>query len=159
MAKSNKNEQKPTLLEASGLTPQQERACILLASGENYTTVAEKLGINRGTLYEWQKDTAFKCFYNRQCKDFQDEITNGVMSLHKTALDTVRILLLEGNDNTRLKAAFWVLDKVASMQVGQADLIEAVKDECTLNWGDEIKIETFDREKYDELMARYGYEQ
>lgn len=159
MAKTNKTEHKPTLLEVTGLTPQQEQACVLLASGENYTTVAEKLGINRGTLYEWQKDIAFKCFYNRQCKDYQAEITNGVMSLHRTALDTVRGLLLEGNDSTRLKAAFWVLDKVTSMQVGHADLTEAVKAECTSSWTDELKIESFDRKKYDELMARYGYEQ
>ena len=127
-----------------------------MASGESMTAVADKVGINRSTLYEWQKDMAFQCFYNRQCKDYQAEITNGVMSLHKTALDTVKSLLLEGNDNTRLKAAFWVLDKVAAMNVGQTDLREAVKAECTVRWTNDIKLESFDSNKFNEIMDGYG---
>lgn len=154
MAKTDKSQQITTLLEATGLTPQQENACILLASGESHTSVADKLGINRSTLYDWLKDTAFQCFFNRQCKDYQAEITNGIMSLHRVALDTIKQVLEEGNENTRLKAAFWVLDKVSSMQVGEVDLREAVKKECTTDW--DFSIAKFDGEKFSKRMAGYG---
>ena len=46
----NKNAQNATISPTTGLTPQQEQACILLASGENVTNVADKLSLNRGTL-------------------------------------------------------------------------------------------------------------
>ena len=52
----NENRQKPTeSTTESGLTPIQEQAAILLASGENVTSVSEKLNLNRSTIYQWQQ--------------------------------------------------------------------------------------------------------
>ena len=48
---SDKKQQKPTLSPLTGLTPQQEQAAMMLASGENLTAVARQLNLNRSTLY------------------------------------------------------------------------------------------------------------
>lgn len=109
MAKSRK-QQKPTISPTTGLTPQQEQAAIMLASGENLTGVARQLNLNRSTLYEWQENTAFQCFYNQQCQEHQQAVKNALFGLHSTAIDTLTDLLNNGNENTRLKASMWLLE-------------------------------------------------
>lgn len=61
---TNRMQQNPTetTLE-SGLTPIQEQAAIMLASGENITSVSEKLNLNRSTIYQWQQKITFQCFF------------------------------------------------------------------------------------------------
>lgn len=53
---TNRMQQNPTetTLE-SGLTPIQEQAAIMLASGENITSVSEKLNLNRSTITNGNK--------------------------------------------------------------------------------------------------------
>lgn len=62
---TNRMQQNPTetTLE-SGLTPIQEQAAIMLASGENITSVSEKLNLNRSTIYQWQQKITFQCFFS-----------------------------------------------------------------------------------------------
>lgn len=121
----NKNQQKPTTPTRStvtGLTPQQEQACIMLASGETLSAVARQLNLNRSTLYEWQGNTAFQCYYNKQCQEHRQEVKNALLGLHRGAIDTLTALLNNGSENTRLKAAIWLLERVASVEVGATDI-------------------------------------
>lgn len=127
----NKSEQNTTISPATGLTPQQEQACILLASGESYTAVAQRLNINRGTLYKWQDLLPFQCFYNKQCSDYKAEVRNALLGLHAEAVDTVRELMHNGGEATRLKAAIWLLEKVEAVEVGATDVREVLKAQHT----------------------------
>ncbi len=127
----NNIEQKATLSPITGLTPQQEQACILLASGESYTATAERVGVNRGTLYKWQENLAFQCFYNQQASDYQAEVKNALLGLHSEAIATVRELLHTGGEATRLKTALWLLEKVEALEVGATDVREVLKERYT----------------------------
>ena len=127
----NKSEQNTTISPATGLTPQQEQACILLASGESYTAVAKRLNINRGTLYKWQDLLPFQCFYNKQCSDFKADVRNALLGLHAEAVDTVRELMNNGGEGTRLKAAIWLLERVEAVEVGATDVREVLKAQHT----------------------------
>lgn len=117
--------------EVTGLTPLQERAAILLASGDSVVSVAEELRISRGTLYEWRKLVTFKCYMSEQNKDYIDSVKGGIMSLADEAIGAIRDSLHSDNEQTRLKAAIWVAEKVKDFQVGQTDAREAVKAEYT----------------------------
>ena len=127
----NKSEQNTTISPATGLTPQQEQACILLASGESYTAVAQRLNINRGTLYKWQDLLPFQCFYNKQCSDYKAEVRNALLGLHAEAVDTVKELMHNGGEATRLKAAIWLLVKIEAVEVGATDVRAVLKAQHT----------------------------
>ena len=156
MDKGNKIEQKATISPITGLTPQQEQACILLASGENVTDVADKLSLNRGTLYKWQHNKAFECYYNKQCQEYKDEVKNGLLGLHQQAVATIQRLITTGSEATRLKAATWVLEKVEAIEVGETSIRRALKGQCTTtsnDWGD---LTTFDEKEYKRQLKAFG---
>lgn len=156
MDKGNKIEQKATISPITGLTPQQEQACILLASGENVTDVADKLSLNRGTLYKWQQNKAFECYYNKQCQEYKNEVKNGLLGLHQQAVATIEQLITTGSEATRLKAATWVLEKVEAIEVGETSIRRALKEQCTTtndDWGD---LTTFDEEGYKRQLKALG---
>ena len=156
MDKGNKIEQKATISPITGLTPQQEQACILLASGENVTDVADKLSLNRGTLYKWQQNKAFECYYNKQCQEYKDEVKNGLLGLHQQAVATIQQLITTGSEATRLKAATWVLEKVEAVEVGETSIRRALKGQCTTtnnDWGD---LSTFDESEYKKQLKAFG---
>ena len=157
MKDSNKSEQKATVSPTTGLTPQQEQACILLASGESYTTVAERLGINRGTLYKWQDSLPFRCFYNKQCSDYKSEVKNALLGLHNEAVATVRELLHTGGEAIRLKAAIWLLEKVEAVEVGATDIRAKLKEQHTTStvldiWDSGV----LDERAYKRALKEYG---
>lgn len=154
MAKSRK-QQKPTVSPTTGLTPQQEQAAIMLASGENLTGVARQLNLNRSTLYEWQENTAFQCFYNQQCQEHQQAVKNALFGLHSTAIDTLTDLLSNGNENTRLKASMWLLERVANTEVGETNIRAVLREKCThddldINWA------KLNEGEYKAELRRYG---
>ncbi len=154
MAKSRK-QQKPTISPTTGLTPQQEQAAIMLASGENLTGVARQLNLNRSTLYEWQENTAFQCFYNQQCQEHQQAVKNALFGLHSTAIDTLTDLLNNGNENTRLKASMWLLERVANTEVGETNIRAVLREKCThddmdINWA------KLNEGEYKAELRRYG---
>lgn len=154
MAKSRK-QQKPTISPTTGLTPQQEQAAIMLASGENLTGVARQLNLNRSTLYEWQENTAFQCFYNQQCQEHQQAVKNVLFGLHSTAIDTLTDLLNNGNENTRLKASMWLLERVANTEVGKTNIRAVLREKCThddmdINWA------KLNEGEYKAELRRYG---
>ena len=139
--------------QVTGLTPQQEQAALLLASGESVTDVAAKINVNRATIYLWLQKVGFKCFYNQQCKIIQDNIRNGLFGLYEDALQAVRDTLKSDNEAARLKAAMYVMGKIELLDTSQQDPVEEIKKLCTSNaipdWED---YTTFDSKKFDALM-------
>lgn len=156
MDKGNKNERKATISPTTGLTPQQEQACILLASGESVTDVADKLSLNRGTLYKWQQNKAFECYYNKQCQEYKEEVRNGLLGLHQQAVATIEQLITTGSEATRLKAATLVLEKIEAIEVGETSIRRALKGQCTTtnnDWGD---LTTFDEKEHKRQLKAFG---
>lgn len=140
--------------EETGLTPLQERAAIMLASGSSVVSVAEELNISKGTLYQWRRLVTFTCYQNEQKKDYLDTIRGGVMSLADEAIAAIRDSLHSDNEATRLKAAMWVADKAKEYQVGETDAKIAIRKECTAEmfggWEEQFDEATY-RQKLKEL--------
>lgn len=116
---------------ATGLTKVQEEACILLARGEEISAIAEQLGVTQDSLFLWQKQPTFKCYYNRQRSIIRHAATQGVYALAGEALSTLRDCLGSINDSVRLKAATFILDKLQADDVGTIDIVEEVRAEAT----------------------------
>ena len=157
----DKTKQKSTELTlVTGLTPQQEQAAMLLASGESVTDVASVVNVNRATIYLWQQKINFKCFYNQQCKIIQDNIKNGLCGLYDEALQAIRSSLQSNNDLLRLKAAVYVISKVEMIDSSQRNPEQVIRRLCThtesaVDWND-LQREVFDEEKYKEMMKDNG---
>lgn len=141
--------------QVTGLTPQQEQAAFLLASGESVTDVATKINVTRATIYLWLQKVGFKCFYNQQCQIIKDNIKNGIFGLYEDALQAVRDTLKSDNESARLKAAMYVIGKIELIDTSQQDPVEAIKKICTADAFDEEYI-TFDNKKFDALMLENG---
>lgn len=126
----------------------------MLASGYSVLSVAEELKVSRGIIYEWRRLITFRCYVNEQSKDYVDTIKGGVMSLADEAIAAIRESLHSDNEATRLKAAMWVADKAKDYQVGETNVIEAVKRECTTamfdGWEEQLDERTY-KQKLKEL--------
>lgn len=155
----NKIQQKSTNSTlATGLTPIQEQAAVLLASGNSITDVASQINVNRATIYLWQQKITFQCFYNQQCKVIQDNIKNGLCGLHNEALAALKNCLQSDNDAIRLKAAMYVIGKVEMIDTSKQDPKEEIKKACTsyIEWNVAQPLENFDQQQYDELLKENG---
>lgn len=143
--------------QVTGLTPQQEQAALLLASGESVTDVASKINVNRATIYLWLQKVGFKCFYNQQCQIIKDNIRNGLFGLYGDALQALKDTLKSENEQAKLKAAMYVLGKIEMIDTSQQDPVEAIKELCTSSaFPDVDDYVTFDNKKYDALMLENG---
>ena len=159
MSKRQQNSTQSTLV--TGLTTQQEQAALLLASGESVTDVAEKVSVNRATIYLWQQKISFQCFYNQQCKMIQDNIRNGLCGLYAEALNAVQGCLQSPNEATRLKAAMYVIGKVEMIDASRQDPEAEIRKLCTsmespFDWDEMEPHEVLDEAKYKELMKDNG---
>lgn len=156
---TDKSQQKPTergnINPDTGLTPQQEQAAMMLATGETITAVAAKLSLHRCTLYEWQKLLPFQCFLNKQAADYRDNLKNGLYALASDALQTIRDCLHSTNEGNRLKAAMWLVEKVSDADTGETDVRAAIKDRCTK---DVLEVDStlFDEDEYNNALQWYG---
>ena len=155
---ANKIAQNPTektdVNSQTGLTPIQEQAAIMLASGKSMTEVAELLSVNRGTLYEWQKIVTFQCYFNQQSNEYKENLRNGLFGLIGEALTAISDCLHSDNETTRLKAAMWVIEKAKEQPTGNTDVKAALKEQCThpVGWD----MEMFDEDEYRREIKRLG---
>lgn len=129
---------KNTISKETGLTPTQEKACILLASGTPFASVAEAVGITRQTLWVWQKQTTFECYLNRQKKETQSLLTQSLFSLATDAVEAIRDSLHSENEGVRLRAAQWVADRLQGVEITRTDAIEVARQEATYSDGDPL---------------------
>lgn len=154
---------KKTISKETGLTPTQEKACILLASGTPFASVAEAVGITRQTLWVWQKQTTFECYLNRQRKETQNLLTQNLFSLAMDAVEAIRDSLHSENEGVRLRAAQWVADRLQGVEITRTDAIEVAKQEATfadgnlLDWGDSTPY--LHDEQYKKALSQMGIEE
>jgi hypothetical protein len=156
MKKVSKNQQNTTLPsievtnKETGLTPLQEKAVLLLVSGKNITEVSSELEIDRGTVYKWLEKITFKAFYNKQCKEIKENISNGLMGLYNEAIQAIKEGINSDNEAIRLKSAIWLVDHLNSQSVGETDPRVMIKNLCPHN-GWIIDTNTIDEAKYKQL--------
>ncbi len=147
---------KPNINSITGLTPTQERACSMLASGATIEAVAEEVKVPESTLLLWQRQTTFKCYFNQKRSNVIGSLTQGVYSLAQEAVNALRNSLNSENEQVRLKAATYIVDKLQSIEVGQTDIIQAVKAEATYSdsgWSHEA---TFHEKEYTSRLRELG---
>ena len=80
----------------------------------------------------------------------------GLFGLAQEALTAVRDCLHSQNEQTRLKAAMWLTERLENFSIGQTDVREAIKQDCTsstLDW--EIKPD-FNEIAYKEQLEVWG---
>lgn len=147
----------PEVNTQTGLTSIQEQVAILLASGNSVTAVAEKIRVNRSTLYKWQMQITFQCFFNQQCNGYKNNLRNGLFGLADEALSAIRDCLHSDNEGTRLKAAMWVTDRVELAKVGDYDIKQVIREKHTTSslndWDDLL---TFDEKGYKTELRQLG---
>lgn len=110
-----------------GLTARQIQAATLMASGEPVATVADTVGVNRSTLYDWAKLPPFYCYVNYLRRTARQTAENSLFSLVSDAVGVVRECLTSPDDKTRLNAAKYVIDSVSKIQVGGDDPVEEIR--------------------------------
>lgn len=166
MSSKGQKQTEKTICRETGLTPLQERAAILLASGDTITDVANNIGVQRNTLYEWQKKVVFVCYLNRQKKEQQSSLRNGLLSLYGNAINALREVLNSDDNGNKLKAAMMVISRVDNEHIGEIEPREILKKQASkhINGHDEITKELFkgydilDEEKYRRLLDENGLE-
>lgn len=156
----NKSEQNQTISTESGLTPLQEQAATLLASGKNISAVAEELSLNRGTIYQWQQKLTFQCYFNFQRQEAKDTLKNGLFSLYNEALEAVKGCLTSENETIKLKAATYIIQKIEENSMGNTNIREVLKEQATRKEGFmtgwELEKEVFDEKEYKRLLKENG---
>lgn len=164
----SKNQQKQTektvVCKQTGLTPLQEKAAILLASGETITDVAINIGVQRNTLYEWLKKVVFVCYLNSQRKEQQSSLRNGLFSLYCDAIKALKEVLKSDDNGNKLKAAMLIISRVDREQVGEIDPREILKKQASnhINSHDEDiqgifkGYDILDEAKYQSLLIENG---
>ncbi len=146
----------PKVNPLTGLTPIQEQAAILLASGDSITAVAEKISVNRSTLYKWQIQVTFQCFFNQQCTDYKNNLKNGLFGLADEALNAIRDSLQSKNEAIRLKTAMWITDKVELSETGTTDVRAVIKERHTKSESIDWDTPTFDEHGYKNELKQLG---
>lgn len=86
------------------MSPNKERAALLLASGMKQKDVAEDVSVTPATLCNWQKSIEFKVAVNRYTSELLDSARNRLISLSNGAIDCIQELLSSDNDQVRLQA-------------------------------------------------------
>ena len=98
-------------LPDTGISTSQFRAIEMLLTGMPVTKIAQKLDIDRKTLYEWRKNPVFQAEYNRRRMEASDAMDQRLRRLSEKAVDVVEKHLDEGS----LQAATVLLKLAATM--------------------------------------------
>ena len=102
-----------TLRSETGLTEKQESAAAYLAIGKGVAEVGRLVGVNRNTVYAWLQLPSFVAHYKKQLRDVRREIRGKLSSLAEEATTTLESLMRDGGEQSKLKAATYILDRLA----------------------------------------------
>ncbi|MFO7830171.1 MAG: phBC6A51 family helix-turn-helix protein [Bacteroidales bacterium] len=142
--------------QKEGLIEKQIQAVEMLIAGKNQNEIAQELEIDRTTLYNWRKKLPFQAYYNKLLNEIKENTKESVLSLHETAIQKVKDVLENGNANAKLKAAFYIIDKVNELTVGESDLREMIKKKCTFSELEDWNLNKLDEDKYNQLCKENG---
>jgi transposase-like protein len=103
-------------VEDSGLTVTQERVAVALAMGKPVAEISREVEVPSSTIYMWRQQAAFSTYYKRLQREVVREIRGQLAELRDTALDTLKEMLDGAGEQTRLKAACYILDYMTGDQ-------------------------------------------
>lgn len=138
-----------------GLTAIQEKCAVMLAAGASITEVAGALHIDRGTIYCWKKKVTFTCYLNRLQKESKDILQGNLFELQGQALQALKDSLASDNESVKLKAAVWLIERLASIEVGGSEPKEVIKRICSEPYWDDSAVFVNER-KYKAMLLEEG---
>ncbi len=95
----------------SALSPQQELALDLFATGKTVTQVAEALGVSRQTVSKWlNQDLEFRRALEDRRLELWENAKLSVFARLQKALDVLDEALENGSLQDKMRAAFRILD-------------------------------------------------
>lgn len=101
------------MYEFKELDARQLKAIELLASGETVRVVADSVGVNRKTVYDWLKKENFKAELDRQVKELKSNVEKKLLSNVNPFLDELtKIALYSESDKTRLDAITYCINRL-----------------------------------------------
>ena len=101
------------MYEFKELDTRQLKAIELLASGETVRVVADSVGVNRKTVYDWLKKENFKAELDRQVKELKSNVEKKLLSNVNPFLDELtKIALYSDSDKTRLDAITFCINRL-----------------------------------------------
>lgn len=103
-------------VEDSGLTITQERVAVALAMGKPVAQISEELGVPPSTIYKWRQQAQFATHYKRLQREAVREIRGQLSQMSNLALQTIKEIIDGGGEQSRLKAACYVLDYMTGDQ-------------------------------------------
>lgn len=112
MARNYKKNTKHTTerVEDSGLTITQERVAASLAAGLSITKISQETGVPPSTIYDWRQQATFATHYKKLQREAVREARGQIAQLASLALETIREMIESGGEQTKLKAACYVID-------------------------------------------------
>lgn len=99
-------------VEDSGLTITQERVAVALALGDSISSISSQYGIPPSTIYDWRQLPEFATHYKRLQREAVREIRGQLSTLSNKALETISEMIDGAGEQTRLKAACYVIDQM-----------------------------------------------
>lgn len=147
-AKSNTME---VFNKETGLTPIQENAINLLLSGDTISSVAQKLKIDRSTIYQWQSKENFQAYYNYLNEKIKFTAESELIGLYNQAIQALKDSLNASNHSVRLRAACWLLEKIDSKPVGESDPRKMIEEKCSEEFPS-FEFKTINHEKFKFLL-------
>jgi hypothetical protein len=85
----------------------------MLVAGKAHGAVADELGVNRRTIWEWKQDPAFASALKSEREAIREAMQDRVLGLASKALDALERTLEAGDsDSSRVAAARLVLDRL-----------------------------------------------
>jgi transposase-like protein len=99
-------------IEDSGLTLKQEAVAVALALGQPVKDIAAQYDISITRIYEWRQMSEFASYLKRIQRDAVREIRGQLSTMKDAAVSTIQDIMENGKEETRLKAACYVLDSI-----------------------------------------------
>lgn len=91
------------------LSPNQQKAIVLLARGGKIKDVAKEVGVTEQTIYNWKTDTQFMEDLKDETRSYLEESRLRLASLTLPAIETLAMLLNSKNPAIQLKAVQEIL--------------------------------------------------
>jgi transposase len=98
---------------STALNAKQLQVAVALAAGKTETDAARLVGVNRSTIYRWQRDPEFVAELNRLKREIRADRRAKLRTLLDTATEIMQRSLEDEDEDIRLKAAMFVLTKFA----------------------------------------------
>ena len=86
------------------LTPKQQQAASLIASGKTQRQAAEAVGVSPQTLTAWAKNEAFKSHVQALLQPAHEGVQTALQGLHQRAAEVLASLLETAPPATKLQA-------------------------------------------------------